>query len=95
MVFLTEDFQPVGYYGDRTLAKYRDMARKQLGGATCPTGLVADQDSAGRDGRRMVGAVRTLPMDAAVVPALTPTAWGLRETTPRARTRRDGIQKHE
>ncbi|HVW38728.1 MAG TPA: hypothetical protein VHB99_15545, partial [Pirellulales bacterium] len=29
----------VGWYGDRTLAKYRQLAAEQLG-ASCPTGLV-------------------------------------------------------
>lgn len=36
--FLNEDNQPCGRYGDRTLAKYRQMAADQLG-AACPTGL--------------------------------------------------------
>jgi hypothetical protein len=38
-VFLSEDFQEVARFGDRTLAKYRRMAADQLG-AACPTGLV-------------------------------------------------------
>jgi hypothetical protein len=38
-VFLSEDSQVVGWYGDRTLAKYRQLAAEQLG-ASCPTGLV-------------------------------------------------------
>jgi len=41
VVFLSEDFQFCGRAGDRTLAKYRDMVGK-LGGAACPTGLMAD-----------------------------------------------------
>ena len=40
LVFLSDDGQFVGLYGDRTLAKYRRMAADQLG-ASCPTGLVA------------------------------------------------------
>lgn len=44
VVFLSEDDQFVGMYGDRTLAKYRHMAATQLG-ASCPTGLVADDQS--------------------------------------------------
>ena len=40
VLFLAEDGSPCGRYGDRTLAKYRDMASK-LEGAACPTGLVA------------------------------------------------------
>ncbi len=28
--FLAEDFQPVGWFGDRTLSRYRSMARKAL-----------------------------------------------------------------
>jgi thiol-disulfide isomerase/thioredoxin len=39
VVFLSEDSQPVGWCGDRTLAKYRQLAAEQLG-AACPTGLV-------------------------------------------------------
>jgi thiol-disulfide isomerase/thioredoxin len=40
VVFLSEDFTECGRYGDRTLAKYREMARTQLGPA-CPTGIGA------------------------------------------------------
>jgi hypothetical protein len=39
VVFLSEDGQQVGWYGDRTISKYRQMAADQLG-ATCPTGLI-------------------------------------------------------
>ena len=39
VVFLSEDCQVVGWYGDRTLAKYRQLAAEQLG-ASCPPGLV-------------------------------------------------------
>lgn len=45
VVFLNEDDQVTGMYGDRTLAKYRDMVQK-LGGAACSTGIslgTADQ----------------------------------------------------
>ena len=35
VIFCAEDYEPVGWYGDRTLARYRAMAAKQLGGA-CP-----------------------------------------------------------
>ncbi|NND97506.1 MAG: thiol reductase thioredoxin [Pirellulaceae bacterium] len=38
VLFLSEDDYVCGRYGDRTLAKYRDMAEKQLGTA-CPTGI--------------------------------------------------------
>ena len=38
VLFLSEDNYVCGRYGDRTLAKYRDMAEKQLGTA-CPTGI--------------------------------------------------------
>ena len=41
VVFLTEDFQEVGRYGDRTLAKYRYILEKVTGEA-CSTGLVVD-----------------------------------------------------
>lgn len=37
-LFLSEDNFICGRYGDRTLAKYRDMAATQLG-AACPTGI--------------------------------------------------------
>jgi hypothetical protein len=44
VVFLSEDAQQVGWYGDRTLAKYRQLARDQLG-PSCPTGIGApDRD---------------------------------------------------
>lgn len=44
VLFLSEDNFVCGRYGDRTLAKYRDIAGSQLG-ATCPTGLVAPEQS--------------------------------------------------
>ena len=44
VLFLSEDFQQVGWYGDRTLAKYRQLAHDQLG-PSCPTGIGApDRD---------------------------------------------------
>src|SRR5690606_23611235 len=39
VVFLSEDFQEVARFGDRTLARYRRLAADQLG-PSCPTGLV-------------------------------------------------------
>jgi hypothetical protein len=39
VVFLSEDFQEVGRYGDRTLARYRQMMA-QLFGPSCSSGLV-------------------------------------------------------
>lgn len=39
-IFLAEDFEFVGAFGDRTLHRYRAIARRQLG-ASCPTGLAA------------------------------------------------------
>ena len=39
VVFFSEDMQQVGRYGDRTLAKYRQMAAS-LGGAACSTGVL-------------------------------------------------------
>jgi len=38
VLFLSEDGYVCGRFGDRTLAKYRQMAAEQLG-AACPTGL--------------------------------------------------------
>jgi hypothetical protein len=38
VVFLSEDDKQVGWFGDRTLSKYRQMAIDQLG-PTCPTGI--------------------------------------------------------
>jgi thiol-disulfide isomerase/thioredoxin len=35
VVFCAEDYELVGWYGDRTLSRYRAMAARQLGGA-CP-----------------------------------------------------------
>jgi hypothetical protein len=44
VVFLSEDGQHVGFYGDRTLSNYRQLARDQLG-PSCPTGIGApDKD---------------------------------------------------
>lgn len=40
VVFLSEEGNEAGRFGDRTLTKYRQLAESQLG-ATCPTGLVA------------------------------------------------------
>lgn len=42
VVFMSEDGQFCGLYGDRTLAKYRQMAEQQLG-ASCPTGIGVDR----------------------------------------------------
>jgi hypothetical protein len=39
VVFLSEDFQEVARYGERTLSTYRRLAAEQLGPA-CPTGIV-------------------------------------------------------
>lgn len=41
VLFLSEDFQEVGRYGDRTLARYRQIFEKTTG-ASCSTGLVTD-----------------------------------------------------
>lgn len=41
VLFLSEDFQQVGWYGDRTLAKYRSLIGS-LEGAACPTGIVLE-----------------------------------------------------
>lgn len=41
VTFLSEDFQEVGRYGDRTLAKYRSILEK-VTGETCSTGLMVD-----------------------------------------------------
>ena len=38
VIFLSEEGDFVGHYGDRTLAKYRQMASQQLG-PSCPSGL--------------------------------------------------------
>ena len=38
VLFLSEDDQVCGRYGDRTLSRYREMAATQLG-AACPTGI--------------------------------------------------------
>lgn len=38
VVFLSEDDKPLGWYGDRTLAKYRAMAQAQVGDS-CATGI--------------------------------------------------------
>ncbi|HWE39436.1 MAG TPA: thioredoxin family protein [Isosphaeraceae bacterium] len=43
VVFLSEDFQEVARFGDRTLAAYRKLAADRLG-PSYPTGLVAPDD---------------------------------------------------
>ena len=43
VVFLNEDFDFLSHFGDRTLAKYRNMSAS-LNGAACPTGLSTDHD---------------------------------------------------
>ena len=43
VVFLSEDFHPVGRYGDRTLAKYKSMVGI-VSGAVCSIGVVGDND---------------------------------------------------
>ena len=47
VVFLNEDLQEVARYGDRTLARYRQMMA-QMFGPSCPSGLTlpADEDLA-------------------------------------------------
>ncbi len=43
VVFISEDFEECGRYGDRTIAMYRRMAHERLG-AACPTGLAVPED---------------------------------------------------
>ncbi len=43
VVFLSEDFEECGRFGDRTLSAYRRMARDRLG-STCLTGIVPPDD---------------------------------------------------
>lgn len=43
VVFLSEDYEEVARYGDRTLSKYRQMMKDQTG-ASCPTGIVIGPD---------------------------------------------------
>lgn len=45
VVFLSEDYDEVARFGDRTLSAYRRLAVEQLGPA-CPTGLVLPSDEA-------------------------------------------------
>ena len=45
VVFLSEDWQEVSRYGERTLSIYRKLAADQLG-PSCPTGLVPPADEA-------------------------------------------------
>ncbi|MDR7545358.1 MAG: thioredoxin family protein [Armatimonadota bacterium] len=44
VVFLSEDFEECGRYGDRTISMYRRMAQERLGPA-CPTGIVPPADA--------------------------------------------------
>lgn len=41
VVFLSEDFQEIGRFGDRTLAKYR-VIQEKVSGEACSTGLIVD-----------------------------------------------------
>ena len=41
VVFFSEDMQQVGRYGDRTLAKYRQIAAS-IGGAACSSGILGE-----------------------------------------------------
>ena len=43
LVIMSEDFLPVSREGDRTLARYREMAQQQFG-TGCPTGLGLGDD---------------------------------------------------
>ncbi len=43
VVFLSEDFEEVARYGDRTASRYRQLAAEQLG-PSCPTGIVPPSD---------------------------------------------------
>ncbi|MDX1681954.1 MAG: thioredoxin family protein [Phycisphaeraceae bacterium] len=44
VIFAAEDFEPVGWFGDRTLNRYRALAQRQLG-ASCPLpGAPVDDD---------------------------------------------------
>lgn len=45
VVFLSEDFQEVARYGDRTISRYRQLASEQLG-PSCPTGIVPPSNEA-------------------------------------------------
>ncbi|MFA9479284.1 thioredoxin family protein [Phycisphaerales bacterium AB-hyl4] len=44
LVFCAEDYEPVGWFGDRTLNRYRALAAKQLGGACPLPGAPVDRD---------------------------------------------------
>lgn len=44
VLFLSEDNAQVGWYGDRTLSKYRKMVADEFGPA-CPTGILPEQDA--------------------------------------------------
>lgn len=44
LIFCAEDYEFVSWYGDRTLTRYRAMARKQLAGACPLPGAPIDQD---------------------------------------------------
>ena len=43
-IFMAEDFAFCSALGDRTLHRYRAIARRQLG-ASCPTGLVSSPEA--------------------------------------------------
>jgi thiol-disulfide isomerase/thioredoxin len=43
VLFLSEDYEEVARYGDRTLSKYRQMMKDQTG-ASCPTGITIGPD---------------------------------------------------
>ena len=47
VLFCADDYEPLGWYGDRTLTRYRAMAQRQLAGACpLPGAAVADDELA-------------------------------------------------
>lgn len=44
LIFAAEDHVPVGWFGDRTLQRYRALAARQLGGACPLPGAAVDDD---------------------------------------------------
>lgn len=42
LIFCAEDYEPVGWYGDRTLARYRAIAARQLGASCALPGAPVD-----------------------------------------------------
>ena len=88
LVFLSEDFQEVFRYGERTLSIYRKLAADQLG-PSCPTGLVPPSpDAIALSVSEWLNEFELRPARPPPVAPPAAAAWGLRTFPPGFPTRR-------